>query len=125
MASNSEKQRALYRSREEAKANGTLPQWYAAREAERLAAQPAPPVPYESPEAAAWRAAYSGPEVGPVGGSWPEDATGYSRFMVWRLPLHPPETPSPAPNQSLRNVADTCSPPPGTPPASEATNRLQ
>jgi hypothetical protein len=37
MASNSAHQRALYRSREAAKANGTLPAWYAAREAEREA----------------------------------------------------------------------------------------
>lgn len=41
-------------------------------------------LPYESPEAAAWRVAYSGPEVGPVGGSWPEDGRHVPR-MVWRL----------------------------------------
>jgi hypothetical protein len=84
MASNSEKQRALYRSREAAKANGTLPAWYAAREAER----PAPtPVPYESPERIAWEAAYAGAEVGPQGGSWPDDGRHVPR-MVWRLSIN-------------------------------------
>jgi hypothetical protein len=49
---------------------------------------PAPtPVPPKSPERAAWDNAYSGPEVGPLGGSWPEDGRHIPR-MVWRLPLH-------------------------------------
>jgi hypothetical protein len=48
----------------------------------------APAVPPKSPERTAWENAYSGPEVGPQGGSWPEDATGYSRFMVWKLPYN-------------------------------------
>jgi hypothetical protein len=83
MASKSDKQRALYRSREEAKANGALAQWYAARDAERTA----PAVPFKSPERLAWENAYSGPEVGPVGGSWPEDGRHVPR-MVWRLPYN-------------------------------------
>lgn len=88
MASNSEKQRGLYRSREAAKANGTLPAWYAAREAERLAALPAaPPVPFRTPEQIAWERAYSGPEVGPAGGSWPDDGRHVPR-MVSRLPYN-------------------------------------
>jgi hypothetical protein len=35
-------------------------------------------------------AAYRGPEVGPVGATWPADPTGYSRYMVWQLPVHTP-----------------------------------
>jgi hypothetical protein len=86
MASHSEKQRALYRSREEAKANGTLPAWYAAREAERLAALPAPPAtPHESPEAAAWRAAYPATgEAGPISSKWV--LAGGKLTCVWLLP---------------------------------------
>jgi hypothetical protein len=53
----------------------------------REATTVAPATPYESPEVAAWRAAYSGPEVGPVGGSWPEDGRHIPR-MVWRLPYN-------------------------------------
>jgi hypothetical protein len=101
MASNSAHQRALYRSREAAKANGTLPAWYAAREAEReaearAAAPPkaetakapfAPLGAVKSPERTAWDSVYSGPEVGPVGGSWPDDGRHVPR-MVWRLPFN-------------------------------------
>jgi hypothetical protein len=57
---------------------------------------PATPVPFaplgavRTPEQEAWSRAYSGPEVGPLGASWPEDSTGYSRFMVWRLEINKP-----------------------------------
>jgi hypothetical protein len=47
-----------------------------------------PPAPFKSPERLAWEAAYAGAEVGPQGGSWPEDGTGYSRYMVWKLAFH-------------------------------------
>jgi hypothetical protein len=52
----------------------------------RIDAHAPTPVPYESPEAAAWRAAYAGPgELGPVGGTWPADGRHIPR-VVWRLP---------------------------------------
>jgi hypothetical protein len=56
----------------------------AQRAAERLksANEPKPYTP-----SAEFQRAYSGPEVGPVGASWPADETGYSRYMVWRLPV--------------------------------------
>ena len=86
MASNSAHQRALYRSREEAKANGTLPAWYAAREAEREAETAATMAPFRSAPTVALRG-----QLGPIGRpSWPADATGYARYMVWGLPIHTP-----------------------------------
>jgi hypothetical protein len=50
----------------------------------------APLVPFKSIEREAFDAAYRGPEVGPVGATWPADPTGYSRYMVWQLPVHTP-----------------------------------
>jgi hypothetical protein len=52
---------------------------------------PATPTPFESPEAAAWRAAYAS-EQGPVGGSWPEDGR-HVPYVVWVLPIHTPTHP--------------------------------
>jgi hypothetical protein len=46
-----------------------------------------PPAPFRSIEREAWDKAYSGPEVGPVGASWPEDGRHVPR-MVWKLALH-------------------------------------
>jgi hypothetical protein len=95
MASKSEKQRALYRSREEAKANGTLPAWYAAREADRSErterapppAAPPPPVPFKSPERTAWERAYSGAEVGPAAVRWePSGATIRATWLLQTCP---------------------------------------
>jgi hypothetical protein len=48
----------------------------------------APPVaPLQSPERAAWQAAYANPhnETGPIGGSWPEDGR-HVPYMRWKLP---------------------------------------
>jgi hypothetical protein len=90
MASNSEKQRALYRSREAAKANGALPAWYAAREAER-----ATPVPHKSPERAAWDNAYASEQgLGPLSSKW--ELQGGKLTMVWLLPYNTgPSRPTP------------------------------
>jgi hypothetical protein len=111
----STKHRALAASREKAaKAAGCLHEWYIARDIAKVASRrefvPSPVMagqypgmrqpsemkeedprtraskPTPATEREAWDAAYSGPEVGPAGGAWPEDSTGYSRFMVWRLP---------------------------------------
>jgi hypothetical protein len=69
MASNSEKQRALYRSREAAKAAGTLPAWYAAREAAK------PPTLEPTREST-----YT-----PLPDHCDWDERGY---LIWKLPLH-------------------------------------
>jgi hypothetical protein len=51
-------------------------------EALRTAAAP-PPAPASSP----FDAAYSGPEVGPIGATWPEDGR-HVPYMVWQLPYN-------------------------------------
>jgi hypothetical protein len=78
VASKSAHQRALYREREAAKAAGTLSQWYEAQAAER---QKKAPPPSTNPFANYERIST------PEGASWPADETGYSRYMVWRLPV--------------------------------------
>jgi hypothetical protein len=50
-----------------------------------LMADPAPSVPLKSIEREAWDRAYAGPEVGPLGGTWPEDGR-HVPYMRWRLP---------------------------------------
>jgi hypothetical protein len=47
---------------------------------------PTPATPFRSIEREAFDCAYSGPEVGPVGGSWPDDGR-HVPCMVWRLPV--------------------------------------
>jgi hypothetical protein len=107
MASKSPAQRALYREREAAKAAGKLPEWYAARN-ERYsvtftkATPPPAPTPSRAaatdPEREAWTAAYAVGEIGPVGGSWPEDGR-HVPYMVWRLPYNSgPSRPTPPRN---------------------------
>jgi hypothetical protein len=87
----SAKHRALAASREKALKAGRLEHWYAERAADKLAAErrgeklAAEAVPANEREA--WDAAYSGPEVGPAGGAWPEDGRHVAR-MVWRLPYN-------------------------------------
>jgi hypothetical protein len=49
--------------------------------------QQTPQVPLKSAERLAWEAAYSGPELGPIGGSWPADGRHVPR-MVWKLPYN-------------------------------------
>jgi hypothetical protein len=53
----------------------------------------ATPVPYESPEAAAWRAAYAGAELGPQGARW--EASGAQIRATWLLQPHTAGRPSP------------------------------
>ena len=98
----SAKHRALSASRKEALEGGWLPEWYAAREAEKrssmsapMAPPPARPAPLQSAPPA--RPAPPPPPPNPFdnydsirtpeGASWPADETGYSRYMVWRLPV--------------------------------------
>jgi hypothetical protein len=59
----------------------------AAPDAPPAATPAATPVPFRTPEQIAWERAYSGPEVGPAGGSWPDDGRHVPR-MVWRLPYN-------------------------------------
>jgi hypothetical protein len=48
----------------------------------------APPARPEPPPVNVFTAAYSGPEVGPIGATWPADVTGYAKYMKWALPLN-------------------------------------
>ena len=98
MSRKSLKHRQLSAAHRAAKEAGNLDDFYAQRDAARgvvtpPAAQPPPPspqgapaTPFKSPERTAWDSAYSGPEVGPVGASWPEDGR-HVPYMVWRLPV--------------------------------------
>jgi hypothetical protein len=94
------KHRQLSAAHRAAKEAGKLDEFYAQRDAERLAAergvrtQPPPPAAAPpprrdapTPPANPFDAAYSGRPITPEGASWPTDETGYSRYMVWRLPI--------------------------------------
>jgi hypothetical protein len=102
----SAKHRALSRAHREAKEAGTLDEFYAQREVSRappnrthvcpMTSKPStpappqsPPAPQKSPEREAWERAYAATpgELGPVGGTWPEDGRHIPR-MVWRLGFH-------------------------------------
>jgi hypothetical protein len=45
--------------------------------------------PFESPEAASWRAAYSGHQITSEGASWPDDGR-HVPYMRWQLPVSAP-----------------------------------
>jgi hypothetical protein len=71
---------AKWRERQRAYEAGRLHEWEAPREAEARAAPTAPPPPtnpFDNYERIST----------PEGASWPADETGYSRYMVWRLPV--------------------------------------
>jgi hypothetical protein len=76
---------AKWRERQRAYEAGQLYQWEAEQAARVNAAPPAPrrdaPTPPQSPFDNYERIST------PEGASWPADETGYSRYMVWRLPV--------------------------------------
>jgi hypothetical protein len=49
---------------------------------------PAPPARRAAPPVNPFTAAYAGPEIGPIGATWPADVTGYAKYMKWALPLN-------------------------------------